>query len=136
MNPMTPPRVMIAQFDDSIRRGERYLLPSSRILGAALASLILLLMLHSNESVSAKKMYYGAAMLVVMQVAWFEIKFIFPINHAIRKMGEEYDEQSKSFRSKAEKEKLLELLNRWKRFHTFRILAPLIGASISTAAIL
>ena len=136
MNPMTPPRVTIAQFDDSIRRGERYLLPSSRILGAALASLILLLMLHPDESVSAKKVYYGAAMLVVMQVAWFEINFIFPINGSIRKMGEEYDEQSKSFRSKAEKEKLVELLNRWKRYHTFRILAPLAGGCISLAAVL
>lgn len=135
MHPMNSPRVMIGQFDDSIKRGEKWILPSSRILGIALVSLTLITSQDSDPEVAAKWKYYAAAMLVVMQVAWYEVVFIFPINGAIRAMGREYDKKSLSSFSDPEKKRLLQLLYKWSQHHTSRIIAPLAGACILVAAL-
>lgn len=134
-NPANKPRNMITQFDDSINRGERFLLPSSRLLGTLMASSTFLCYQSPDDVVAAKWKYYAATMFVVMQVAWFEIVFIFPVNGAVRAMGEKFDAREKKAFSKGEEKELLELLDKWSNLHTFRVLAPLIGACISVAAV-
>jgi hypothetical protein len=54
---------------------------------------------------------HAAAILVVMQVAWHEVVFIFRINRVVRAMGEIHYAKGLSSFSEAERKRLLEPLN-------------------------
>ena len=127
---------MVAQFDDTISRGEKYLLPSSRILAVGLVSLGILTSQHSDEAIAAMWKYYALAGFVLVQVAWYEIVFIFPINRKVREMGKVFEGNKKSSLPDTQQKELIANLEKWKRFHTVRVILPLVGACISLAAVL
>ncbi|KAK3684471.1 hypothetical protein LTR37_020248 [Vermiconidia calcicola] len=127
----------IAQFDATIRLGEKYLMPSSRILMASLLSLGALTALHPDSAVAAKWKYHAVAGVVLIQAAWWEIVFIFPINAEVRAMGEKFfggnGDQSLP---EGEQKKLNSLLTSWNNWHVGRIVTPLLAAIISLAGVI
>jgi hypothetical protein len=79
--------------------------------------------------------WYAAAGLVLVQVAWYEVVFIFPINDQAIAMGDKLDGGDLWLKS-SEHAKLQELLRSWPRWHFGRILAAFIPGCITLAALL
>lgn len=129
-------RAKIAVFTETIDRGFRYLQPSSRISGLLFIAVTILTYQHSDPATAWKWKFYGAAFLVVIQVAWYEVYFIFPINDTIKAMGERLADAGEQELSEAEQKKLMELLAKWEFRHRMRIAIPFFGCVAAVAATL
>lgn len=129
-------RAKIAVFTETIDRGFRYLQPSSRISGLLFLAVTILTYQHPDLGTAWKWKLYGATFLVVIQVAWYEVYLIFPINDTIRAMGERLEETKAQELPEAEQKKLMELLAKWEFRHRMRIAIPFVGCVAAVAAIL
>ena len=127
---------MIAQFNDMIGRGFSYLQPSSRLTGAVLLAVTLLISQHPDEDVAWKWQFYVAAVAIFAFVGWYEIVFVFPINDEIKEMGRKLAESKSEQLAEPEQKKLVVLLRSWEQRHRVRIVVPMVGLAISIAAIL
>lgn len=134
--PSNPSRSTIDQFNATIARGAKYLQPSSRVSGFLFLSLTLLISQHPDPDVAWKWKLYGAAFLAVMQVAWYEVYFIFPINDTIKAIGEAMARSGEQELSEAEQKRLRELVLKWERRHRWRIVMPFFGCVVTVVAIL
>ncbi|KAK0102314.1 hypothetical protein ONS95_005937 [Cadophora gregata] len=77
---------MLRQFHQLITLGAKYMQGSSRIQGASLALLTYLLYAHPDEDIDARWTWFGAALVLGAQVAWYEFVFIFPTNDRLVEM--------------------------------------------------
>jgi hypothetical protein len=123
--PTVPALAAIAQFDFIIQMGETYLMPFSKFLAASVFVLAAAASQHPDPGEAAKWKWYLAAGVVVIQIAWFEARYIFPINDEVRAMGAKG--HGSSDQSKFEKV-LGERLQRWRQYHAVRTALPGVAA--------
>ena len=83
---LAPPKTMTRQFLATIARGERYLQPSSRILGLCLLSVTYLTAQNPNPAVASRWRYWAACLAILVPVAPYEIFVIFPINDQVKEI--------------------------------------------------
>lgn len=115
--PSTPSRTVVDQFNETIRRGGKYLQTASQILAFLLAITTYLTYRVSDwES-------YLAALAVLLSVAWWEAVFIFPINDEVKAMEGKFEGESQVWLSALEHMMLLNTIKRWRMWHLGRILA-------------
>lgn len=133
--PSTPSRTITDQFEEIIRRGYRYLQPSSQLLAVALLATTALTYYHPDQDLAAEWKWYAAAALVLVQVAWYEVVLIFPINDQVIAMGDKL-EGDDIWLEEREHAKLHELIRSWRRWHFGRIAAPFVAACLTLAALL
>jgi len=124
-------RTKITQFNLVIQKGFQYLQPSSRALGASLASLAVLFYYHPNSAIASRWRYYALAMAILVPTAPYEEYAIFPTNYRVADMGKELDIMGSSdFVDKRDGE-VDELLKKWRRRHVGRIMAPVAALLVS-----
>lgn len=133
--PTTPSRTITDQFKEVIRRGYKYLQSGSRNLSIALLATVVLTYYHPDETVAAKWKWYAAAFAVLIQAAWYEVVFIFPINDRTIAMGEKL-EGGDLWLADAEHEKLHGLIRSWRKWHFGRIVAVFVPGCLTLAALL
>ena len=134
--PKNTSRSTIAQFNETIRCGGKFLQPISRILAISLGLLALLSSRHPDATISARWKYYVAAGVVVAQTAWYEVVYIFPINDEVSAMGRVLEKNRETNLSDVDQIKLVSLLRKWQRLHWGRILLPLLSGIIGFMAVL
>lgn len=122
---------MIAQFDETASRGFAFLQPLSRFMMASLVFLAAATAQLPNAEEASKWKYYLVGSIVLIQAAWYEIVFIFPINDEIKAQGEGLKEVGKEDLSKGEHEKLEDLLRKWQ---TLCVLPRLTTSTFGEAA--
>jgi hypothetical protein len=127
---------MIAQFNQMIDLGFKYLFPTSKLFGAMIGATALLTSQHPEEEVATKWKFYVATAFVILQVTWYEAKFIFPINDEIAALENDVETRKDKLLLDTEQKHLVSLLYSWKRFHVVRMLLPVAAASISVSALL
>jgi len=118
-----------------IRRGYKYLQSTSRNLAIALLATIILTYYHPDETVAAKWKWYAAAFAVLIQAAWYEVVFIFPINDQAIAMGEMLEGDDLWLKD-SEHAKLQGLIRRWRWWHFGRIVAVFVPGCLTLAALL
>lgn len=134
--PENPSRSEIAQFSETVDRGMKYLQPASRLSGVSMLLITLLISQHPDPAESWKWKLYGVAFLIVMQVAWHEVYFIFPINDTIKDMGKMLEGTNEQSLPEAEQKRLTQLVLKWERRHRVRIAIPFFGCIVAVTAIL
>ncbi|PVH89164.1 hypothetical protein DL98DRAFT_565294 [Cadophora sp. DSE1049] len=121
---------MLRQFHQLITLGARYMQGSSRIQGISLALLTYLLYSHPDEEISGRWKWFGAALVLGAQVAWYEVVFVFPTNDRLVEMeGELKNVSGGEDRENRDREimgEVLRLLDQWRRWHVGRIVVPLV----------
>lgn len=127
---------MIAQFDATISRGERYLGPGSRVMAASLICLAIVTSRHPDDAVAAQWKYHVTAGVLLAQVFWYEIIYIFPINREVRAMGAKFEGNEDRLLPEGEQRNLVSRLQKWRLLNAGRIVLPLITSCISLAAVL
>jgi hypothetical protein len=90
---------------------------------------------HPDAAVAAKWKYYFVAGLILVQTAWWEIVFIFPINDEIREMEGNFASPREAMLGEKDQKHLEELAIRWRQWHWGRILFPFISGCITLAAV-
>ena len=133
--PTTPSRTITEQFEEIIRRGYKYLQSGSRNLGLAVLAAAVLTYYHPDENVAWKWKWYAGAFAVLMQVAWYEVVFIFPINDRVIAMGDKL-EGDDLWLTDSEHAKLHGLIRSWRRWHFGRIVAAFVPGCLTLAALL
>jgi hypothetical protein len=132
--PTTPSRTIVNQFEEVIRLGYKYLQTGSRNLSVALIATIALTYYHPVKAIALKWKWYAAAALVLVQAAWYEVVFIFPINDRAIAMGDKL-EGDDLWLEDSEHAKLQELIRSWRRWHFGRIIAAFIPGCITLVAL-
>lgn len=127
---------MIAQFDYQIHLGEHYLLPSGRIQAISLLAITYLTSQQPDPSNATKWKYYAATAFIIVQVAWYEAVFIFPINRQIRHLNGKFGRRDESVLPDADQKTLVSLLQKWRSLHWVRVVLPLLGSLVSLLAII
>lgn len=130
MLPENTPRSMVAQFNETVGRGGRFLQPSSRALAVALISLTVLTASHPDAEVAGRWKFFAAAGFLIVQTAWYEIVYIFPINDQVAAIG------AKEKISDNDRKKLISLMEGWQRLQWGRILLPFFSGIIAFLAVL
>jgi hypothetical protein len=133
--PTTPSRTITDQFKEVIRRGYKYLQSTSRNISILLLATISLTYYHPDEAVASKWKWYAAAFAVLIQAAWYEVVFIFPINDQAIAMGDKL-EGDELWLAEAEHAKLQGLIRSWRKWHFGRILAAFVPGCLTLAALL
>lgn len=121
---------IVAQFNETIHRGAKFLQPSSRLLTVALVLLTILTSRHPDAAIASRWRYQAGAGIVVAQTAWYERVYIFPINDQVKAIGEKPKFED------ADRMRLISLLRRWQRLHWGRVLLPLASGILAFAAVL
>jgi hypothetical protein len=133
--PTTPSLTITDQFKEVIRRGYKYLQSGRRNLSIARLATVVLTYYHPDESVAAKWKWYAAAFAVLVQAAWYEVVFIFPINDRAIAMGEKL-EAGDLWLAESEHAKLHGLIRSWRKWHFGRIVAAFVPGCLTLAALL
>jgi hypothetical protein len=133
--PTTPSRTITDQFREVIRRGYKYLQSGSRNLSIAILATTVLTYYHPDEAIALKWKWYAAAFFTLVQAAWYEVVFIFPINDQAIAMGDKLEGDDLWLKN-GEHAKLQELIRSWRRRHFGRIMAAFIPGCITWAALL
>ena len=133
--PTTPSRTITDQFKEVIRRGYKYLQSGSRNLSIALLATVVLTYHHPDESVASKWKWYAAAFAVLIQAAWYEVVFIFPINDRAIAMGDKLEGED-LWLAASEHAKLQGLIRSWRKWHFGRIVAAFVPGCLTLAALL
>lgn len=133
--PTTPSRTITDQFKEVIRRGYKYLQSSSRNIAIAVLATAGLTYYHPDGAVAAKRKWYAAAFGLLIQVAWYEMVFIFPINDQAIAMGEKL-EGGDLWLADSEHARLQGLIRSWRWWHFGRILAAFVPGCLTLAALL
>ena len=133
--PTTPSRTITDQFKEVIRRGYKYLQSGSRNLSIALLATVVLTCYHPDESVASKWKWYAAAFAVLIQAAWYEVVFIFPINDRAIAMGDKLEGED-LWLAESEHAKLQGLIRSWRKWHFGRIVAAFVPGCLTLAALL
>lgn len=133
--PSTPSRATTDQFKEVIRRGYKYLQSGSRNLAIAILATTVLTYYHPDETVALKWKWYAAASFVLVQAAWYEVVFIFPINDEVIAMRGKLEGDA-LWLNDHEHAKLHALIRSWRRWHFGRILAAFIPGCLTLAALL
>lgn len=133
--PTTPSRIITEQFEEVIRRGYMYLQSSCRCLAIALLATTVLTYHHPNETVALKWRWYAAAFATLIQAAWYEVVFVFPINDQAIAMGDKL-EGDELWLTDSEHAKLHGLMRSWRRWHFGRIVAAFVPGCLTLAALL
>lgn len=133
--PTTPSRTITEQFNEVIRRGYKYLQSGSRNLSIAVLAAAVLTYYHPDENVALKWKWYAAAFAVLIQAAWYEVVFIFPINDQAIAMGEKL-EGDDLWLADSEHAKLQGLIRSWRKWHFGRIMAAFVPGCLTLAALL
>ncbi|KAL2071180.1 hypothetical protein VTL71DRAFT_12415 [Oculimacula yallundae] len=124
---------MLRQFHQLITLGAKYMQGSSRVQGILLATLSYLLYIHPDPEIAARWKYFAAALVIGVQVAWYEVVFIFPTNDRLVDMEGELKRMDGEERGERELEmrgEILVLLDSWRKWHIGRIVVPFISASL------
>lgn len=127
-------QVMLRQFHHLISLGIKYIQAGSRVQGITLAACTWLLYRHSDPEIQSAWPYFAAALVVGLQVAWYEIVFVFPINDKLIEMKgrlEKMDEKA----DRAMGPEVLELLEKWRTWHIGRIVIPFLAVAIASAGL-
>ncbi|KAM0711799.1 hypothetical protein Q7P35_001168 [Cladosporium inversicolor] len=133
--PTTPSHTIIEQFKEVIRQGYKYLQSGSRSIAICLLATIVLTYYHPDEAVAAKWKWYAAAFAVLIQAAWYEVVFVFPINDRANAMGEK-SEGDDLWLTDSEHERLHGLIRSWRWWHFGRIVAAFVPGCLTLAALL
>ena len=127
-------QVMLRQFHHLIRLGIKYIQQGSRVQGVTLALLTWMFYRHPDEAISQAWPYFAASLLVGLQVAWYEVVFVFPINDKLIEMEgilEKMDEKA----DRAMRDEVLELLEQWRKWHIGRIVIPFAAIGVAVAGL-
>lgn len=108
---------------------------SSRVQGTSLALLTYLLYSYPDKEICGRWKWFGAALGLGAQVAWYEVLFVFPTNDRLAEMEGEL----KGVKSEEEKERtdreirgeVLRLLEQWRKWHIGRIVIPLVWTGLA-----
>lgn len=133
--PTTPSRTITKQFEEVIRLGYKYLQSGSRNLAIAVLATTVLTYYHPDPAIASKWKWYAAASFTLVQVAWYEVVFIFPINDQAIAMGDKLEGDDMWLQDR-EHAKLHELLRSWRRWHFGRIMAAFIPGCMTLAALM
>ncbi|KAF2223756.1 hypothetical protein BDZ85DRAFT_281666 [Elsinoe ampelina] len=126
------------QFCLMVGKGAAYLQPTSRILGASLASLAVLSYTHPDPIQSAKWSYWAVALACVLPIAPYEVSLIFPINDEILEMRNEMDDRRSAGLANDDKKcdkYIREQIYKWRRRHVGRIVMPFAAFCLGIAVI-
>lgn len=123
--PTTPSRTIVNQFNETIRRGGTYLQTAARLVAFALAVTIFLTFGVADWN------SHLAALVIMLSTAWWEAKFIFPINDEVKALEGKFEGDDQIWLSALEHTALLDMIKRWRMWHLGRILA-LLGAACLT----
>lgn len=133
--PTTPSRTIIHQFNETINRGRSYLQPSSRLLAFLLLATTTLTAYHPDANAAAEWKVYGAATFVLVQTAWWEEVFIFPINDRVAAMEGKLKGVDGAGEQKVKAE-LEGIVREWRWWHFGRIAAPFVAGCLTLYALL
>lgn len=120
--------IMVRQFHLQIKFGIKYIQTGSRIQGFLLALQAYLSYTNDDGAIRERWWYTAAALAVGIQVAWYEVLFVFPTNDRLIEMEgmlEKVDEESVDGKVTGE---VVRLLEKWRFRHIPRIAVPLICA--------
>lgn len=136
LRPENRSKSMIAQFEESVNRGERILQPTSRALTASLFAVALMTYPQSDGQAAEKWKYYAIAGFTALQVAWYEIFFVFPINRQVSKLRVEVDRSKDDSLSDAHYNRLASSLKSWQLWQWGRVILPAAASVIAMGALL
>ncbi|KAH7399856.1 hypothetical protein BKA64DRAFT_777995 [Cadophora sp. MPI-SDFR-AT-0126] len=132
--------IMLRQFHQLITLGARYMQESSRVKGLALALLTYLLYSHPDEEISGRWKWFGAALVLGAQVAWYEVVFVFPMNDRLVEMEGELKEvgegEERKRRDREIRAEVLRLLEQWQKWHIGRIVMPLMCTCLAVRGLI
>ncbi|KAF1349187.1 hypothetical protein BDV97DRAFT_276192, partial [Delphinella strobiligena] len=128
--PTNTSRSAIAQFEETILRGFFYLRPSSIALAATLALTAYLTSRHPDPRGAEAWKMYALSCFVVVQVAWWEIVLIFPLNDAVIAMKEKLKGPKQDWLKKADQVELVRMIDLWTKRHVVRATLPLLAGMI------
>lgn len=115
---------------------------SSRIQGVSPALLTLLLYRHPDPDIQARWKYFAVALVVGIQMAWYEVVFIFPTNDRLVDMEGELERKKakgEEVREERERElrgKVLRPLEKCRMWHIRPIAVPLVCTCFAIAGLI
>ncbi|KPI39652.1 uncharacterized protein AB675_3453 [Cyphellophora attinorum] len=121
----------IRQFNHIIQLGFTYLQPSSRIIPACLVAAIAIAFTNGDP----RWKHYVATVAVMIPTGPWEVYLVFPINDEIKAMGQSLEKGKEDFGNPRDQE-LERRLDDWVKWHTGRIVAPMLGTGILLASAL
>lgn len=107
--------------------------PLNAAIAASFALLAVLTTQHPNAEEAALWRYYAAAAFVLVQVAWWERVFVFPIDDAIAAMKDDnsnFKREQPHFHDGSQRE-FHRLMRRWSYMHAVRATLPLVAAVVA-----
>lgn len=130
------PNNAASQLVETSHRGGLWLEPINASLAALSAFLSILLRYHPDPTQAATWKFYAAASLTLVQVAWWERVFIFPLDRAmtaVSSLGNARKELPVGDSQNVELASLHRSMDRWGMYHTVRAALPLAAAMVALA---
>jgi hypothetical protein len=126
-------RSALIQFSETTCRGHLYLKPISRIVAGLLAVTAFLVSKQADLDAAMTWKYFAAAFLTMVQVPWWEVYAIFPINDSVAAMekipGNFLAKDDNWLKNEAHAE-FLRRMDVWTRRHIVRASLPLVAGSM------
>lgn len=138
-----PSPTQVSQFSVIIEQGFAVLLPTGRLLSAALLSLTLLTASHPDPNVAGLWKWHAFSVVVLVIMGVWEQRALFPVNDRILALdhdvgiGEGRGRKGSGEFTVQEARELKALLDTWAARHPWRIVVPLtcglvtLGAAVS-----
>ncbi|USW52125.1 hypothetical protein Slin15195_G054440 [Septoria linicola] len=131
---------MLKQFHHLITLGRKYMQNGAKIQALALCLLTWLFYRHPDPDISRLGKFFLMALVVLVQVAWYEVVFVFPINDKLVEMEGRLEkvcgEEEKGEMDRAMREEVLGLLEDWRKWHFGRIVIPFAAVGVVFAGLL
>jgi hypothetical protein len=136
LRPWKISKSQIGQFEELITRGQNYLQPSSRFLSAALIALGAVTYYYPDPRVASAWTYHLASGLILVQTAWYEIYFVFPVNDKIIAMRSIPGGEDGAALPEEQQMRLAQLMLEWRKWHWGRVIMPLASALVAFVGIM
>ncbi|CZT15471.1 uncharacterized protein RCC_01328 [Ramularia collo-cygni] len=129
----TNSKTAAAQLVDTAYRGGIWLEPFNAALAATLGLMSIALRYHPDPVEAASWKFFAGASFTLLQVAWWERVFIFPLDDAVMAIRDTQDRKSAA-NGLSEQKKLADLhrmLDAWAVYHSVRATLPFVAAMVA-----
>ncbi|KAF2024553.1 hypothetical protein EK21DRAFT_78413 [Setomelanomma holmii] len=127
----------ILQLEETSRRGGKWLEPLNASFAFLLGLNALLLSRHPDPAEGTYWKNYATACITLLQVAWWERVFIFPLEAYIATLSKHKGSlggSQDSWMDEASRKVLHQSLDKWCQWHAVRATLPLVAALLALSA--
>ncbi|OAL44742.1 hypothetical protein IQ07DRAFT_549867 [Pyrenochaeta sp. DS3sAY3a] len=131
---LNPSVSAVAQFEETSRRGGRWLEPINACFAFTFAMMALLLSQHSDPSEATNWKAYAMSSATLFQVAWWERVMIFPLERSAARLKQNKvlpENSERIWMEDSSRAILHQIMDKWCRWHIVRATLPLIASLIA-----